>query len=94
MRPGVRFPIDVKQLRDIDVRVALRGGQLHVAEQFLNGPQVGACLQQMRGKRVSQRVRTDPESRAAARNVARYQPLYAPAGQSPTARVYKKRRPL
>src|SRR5262245_33421060 len=47
----------------------------------------------MRGKGMAQCVWTDPESRAAARNVSRHQPLNAPAGQSSTARVYKQRRP-
>src|SRR4030095_9373651 len=44
----------------------------------------------MRGKRVAQRVWADPESRAAARNVPRHQPLNAPAGQSSAPGVHKK----
>jgi hypothetical protein len=46
----MRLPIDLEQLRDVDVSVALRGGETHVAEELLNGAQVGARLQQMRGE--------------------------------------------
>src|SRR5215813_11153268 len=88
------LPVDVEQLRDVDVSVSLCGRQTHVPEQFLNRAQVGTRLQQMRGKRMAQRVWTDPESRAAARNVSCHQPLNAPAGQSSTSRVDKERRSL
>jgi hypothetical protein len=37
-----------RSLRGVDVRVALRGAQPRVAEQLLDGAQVGAGFQQMR----------------------------------------------
>src|SRR5262249_27934907 len=94
LRPGMRLPVDVEQLRDVDVRVSLCRRETHVAQQFLNGAQVGARLQQMGGKRGPQRVRADPESRAAARHVTCHQPLYAPAGQSSAPCVDKERCPI
>src|SRR5678815_4335788 len=87
------LPVDVEQLRDVDVSVSLGGRETHVSEQLLNRAQVGARLQQMRGKGMAERVWADPESRAAAGNVARHQPLNAPAGQPSTPGVYKHRRP-
>jgi len=42
-----------------DVRVELRRRQVGVAEHLLDGAQVGASLQQVRGERVAQEVRMD-----------------------------------
>src|SRR4029078_8892848 len=36
------------------VRVQLRGGEIGMSEHFLNCPQVGASLEQVRGERVPQ----------------------------------------
>ena len=44
----MRLPIHVQQLRDVHVRIALRGREPHVAKQLLDGAQIGAGLQQMR----------------------------------------------
>ena len=43
----------------IDVRVDFGGRDLLVAEHFLNGTKIGASFEQMRGKRMSERMRTD-----------------------------------
>ena len=80
--PRVCLAIHIQQLRGVDVRVALRRGQLHVAEQFLDGAQVGAALEQMRRKGMSQRVRTDPEARAAHDRRSAPGALHASPGQS------------
>ena len=40
--------IDRQQMRGVDVRVTLRRAETRVAQQLLNGPQVGASLQQVR----------------------------------------------
>ena len=53
------------------------GAEPRVAEQFLDRAQVGAALEQVRGKRVPQRVRADAEARAAQRDVAAHQPMHA-----------------
>lgn len=47
------------QIRVSEVHINIGGGDALVAEQHLYGPQVGAAFQEMRGKGVSQRVRTD-----------------------------------
>ena len=72
--------IDIDQLGGADVRVALRGGELRVAQQFLDGSQVRPTLEQMRGKRMTQRVRADAQSHAALRHVPAQQPVDAAAG--------------
>src|SRR5206468_6526961 len=55
-RSGMRFAIHVQQLRGVDVRVALRRAEARVAQELLNGAQIGAALQQMRRERMAQRV--------------------------------------
>src|SRR5262245_54081370 len=85
------LPVDVEQLRDVDVSVSLCRRETHMPEQLLNRAQIGARLQEMRGKGMTQRVWADPESRAAARNASRHQPLNASAGQSSTPGVDKER---
>src|SRR5258705_9374011 len=85
------LPIHVEQLGHVHVRVALRRRQLDVAEQFLDGAQVRAGLQQMRRKRMPQRVRADAEACAAAADVAGDQALHAAPRQPAAARVHKQR---
>ena len=61
LRLRVRLLVGLDQLRGVDVGVALRGAEPGVAEQFLDRPQVGAALEQVRRERMPQRVRADPE---------------------------------
>src|ERR1700746_818725 len=61
----VRFAVGIDELSCVDVGVALRRAEPRVAEQFLNGAQIRAGFEQMRGERVPQGVRTDAVSRAA-----------------------------
>src|SRR5262245_8643974 len=90
-RPRVCLPVDLAQLRRVDVRIALRRRQLDVPEQFLNRPEVGAALEQMRGKRMAQRVRADTEAGAAPRHVPREQALHAAPGEAPSAIIHEER---
>src|SRR5262245_56622150 len=60
----MRLLVHSKQLCRVDVRIALGRAQAGMTEQLLNGPQIGAVLQQMGGKRVPQRVRADIHARA------------------------------
>ena len=83
------LPIHLEQLRRIHVRIALRGRQLHVTQQLLDRAQIGAALEQMAGERVTQRVRADPEARAAPRDVARHETLHAAAGQPRAPRIHE-----
>ena len=53
----MRLSVNLYQVRGVDVGVALCGAELRVAEQFLDAAHIRAALQQVRGKRVPQRVR-------------------------------------
>ena len=57
----MRFGVNVEKLRRVDVCVTLRGAETRVPEQFLDRAQIGPALEEMRGERVAQRVRADPE---------------------------------
>src|SRR5690349_7741254 len=48
------------QVVAVDVRVQLRGGEVRVAEHFLDGAEVGATLEQVGRERVPQGVRRHP----------------------------------
>ena len=65
--PRVRLSVDVQQLGRVHVRVSLRRAEAHMAEQLLNGAQIGAALQKVRRKGVSDGMRADAEPRAAQR---------------------------
>src|SRR5215207_2865025 len=83
------LPVDLEQLCRIDVGVPLRRRQLDVAEELLDGPQIGALLQQVTRKRMPQRVRTDAEARAAARDVSRDETLHTSPRQASAPGVEK-----
>jgi nucleoside-diphosphate-sugar epimerase len=55
--PGVGGGVDLAELVHRDQRVDLGGRHGCVAEQFLDHPDVGAAVEQVRGERVPQRVR-------------------------------------
>ena len=55
--------VDVQQLRGVHVRVTLGRAETRVAEKLLDGAQVGAALQKVRGERMPDRVRADAEAR-------------------------------
>src|SRR5580765_4219700 len=87
----VRFSVDVEQLRRVDVRVSLRRAQTRVAEELLDGAQVGAALQEVRRERVPERVRADAEPRTGGRHVAPYEPIDAPRAERGAAIVDEER---
>src|SRR5580765_2206755 len=91
MSARVRLFVDLEQLRGVDVRVALRGAETGVAEQFLDRPEIRPALQQVRREGMTQRVRADPHPRAAGRDVAAHQAIHAPGRQAPTAEVQEQR---
>ena len=55
----MRAVVDLRQLRSGELRVTLRGGEALVAEQLLNGAEVGAFFKQMGSEGVAQRVRVN-----------------------------------
>jgi hypothetical protein len=54
---GMGLVVNIHQLPNRGMRVFLRGGKRLVPQQLLNGPQIRAIRQQVRGKRMPQRVR-------------------------------------
>src|SRR5690348_14215712 len=56
-RMRMRLRIGAEQGRGVDLRIALGGAERGVPEEFLDGAQVGAGAQQVRGERVAQRMR-------------------------------------
>ena len=56
-RLRMRLVVDGHQVRERDLGIFLRGGELRVAEQFLDGAQIGAVAQKVRGVGVAQAVR-------------------------------------
>src|SRR5690606_33976157 len=59
LRPGVRPVIDPREVLVVQVRVDLRGGDVGMAEQLLDAPQVARGLQDVAGEAVPQQVRVD-----------------------------------
>src|SRR5487761_109509 len=54
---GMGFVVNRHELGDGDAGVSLRGGKRRVAEQFLNGTQIGSIREQVRGECVPERMR-------------------------------------
>src|SRR5438128_3684127 len=63
--PRVRAVIGVHQPAEVDVRVALRGGEARVTEQLLDGAQVGARPEEVGREGVAERVGRRLGGRAA-----------------------------
>src|SRR5262249_22767122 len=64
--------IDLEQVLSVDRGVDLRGRQRGVTEQFLDGAQIAAARQQVRGERMTQRMRR----RAVGQRKRAAQPLH------------------
>src|SRR6476620_3982879 len=58
--PWMGPAVDVPDPFAGQMRVELRGGDTRMPEQLLDDAQVGSALEQVRGERVSQGMRTDP----------------------------------
>src|SRR5437667_9479819 len=85
--PRVRAVIGLHQAAEVDVRVALRGGEARVAEQLLDGAQVGARAEEMGREGVPERMRRRLGGRAARGDLALHPACDAPGRQPPTAHV-------
>src|SRR6266568_740515 len=90
---GVGLVVDLHQPVDADVGIFLGGGERGVAEQLLNGAQVGAAFQHVGGKGMPQGMRRDPFERRDPQDVGIYDPRYAAAVYAAAARVDKKSAP-
>src|SRR5262245_7539986 len=89
--PGVRLVIRLHEAPEVDVRVALRGGEARVPEQLLDGAEVGAAAEQVGGEGVAERVRRRLRRRAARGDVALHQAGDAAAREPAAARVPEDR---
>src|SRR4029450_2233221 len=54
---GVGAGVSLEQVLAIDLGIALRGREAGMAEEFLDGAEIGAGAQQMRGEGMAQRMR-------------------------------------
>ena len=54
---GVGALVGLEQMRAVDLGIDLRGRQAGVAEQLLDGAQIRAGAEQMRGEGMAQRMR-------------------------------------
>ena len=54
---GVGAVVGLEQMRAVDLGIALRGREAGVAEQLLDGAQIGAGAEEMRGEGMAQRMR-------------------------------------
>src|SRR5262245_43755228 len=89
----MRFSVHLHQPADIEVRVALRGAEARVAEQFLNRAKVGTGLEKMRRKRVPKRVRADAAGERGLAHVPAHDPIHAAGGESLSAKIQEERLP-
>src|SRR2546428_10804062 len=67
--PRVRPVIGLHEMAEVDVRVALCRREARVAEELLDGAEVGTGAQQVGGKGVAERVRRRLRRRAAREHV-------------------------
>ena len=75
----------------VHVRIALRRDDAGVAKQLLDGPQVSTPLQQVRRKRVPQRMRADGLRDATGRSTSP-QHLPHPLPRQPFSATVEKQR--
>ena len=57
--PGMAFPVHLLQVRELDLRVDLRGLHRGMAQKLLDVPQISLPLQQVGGAGVPEAVRGD-----------------------------------
>src|SRR2546430_17206737 len=75
--PRVRAVIGVHQPAEVDVRVALRGGEARVAEEVLDGTQIGAPAEGGGREGVPERLRRLPGGRVAREHASLHAALPA-----------------
>src|SRR4051794_14205898 len=86
----VRSVVDFDHLLRGDLRVALRGGKILVAEQLLNRAQVRAGIEQMRREGMTERVRRNPPENSAFYDPLREQRTQAPRRDAPAVSQVEK----
>src|SRR4051812_21494645 len=95
MRPSgsrMRAVIRLHEPPEVDVRVALRGGEARVPEELLDGTQVGARAEQMRREGVAERMRRRLRHGPALEYAPLHEARHAPRREPAAARVPEDRR--
>ena len=79
----MRSPVHLQEMRSTQRGVSLSGGKGGMPQQFLDGAQIGAPFQKVRGECVAQPVRGDPPGQRAVPDVVVEYPPDAPVGKPP-----------
>src|SRR5215472_7353688 len=87
----MRLRVDPEELCGVDVSISLRRAEARVAEELLDRTQIGAALQQMRRKRVTQGVRAHTGPHAARRGIAAHEAIDTAHSESGSAIVDEER---
>src|SRR5258705_1806313 len=83
----MRFIVDLQQMASVDVSVSLRRRQAGVPEQLLDGPEVRAPLQEMRGEAVPQGMGADPSCKCHGFHALRDEQAYGSIAEAASPRV-------
>src|SRR6185295_16218283 len=83
--------VGLHQLPDVDVGVPLGGGQTGVSEKLLDRAKVRTCLEEVCGKRVTQRMWADAVAGAARGNITPDK-LVDAAGRQPASLIVEEHR--
>ena len=87
----MRLVVYLQHMFHRQLRVALRSRETFVAEQLLNGTQVGALFQHVRAKSVAQGVGMHLGRESASHRNFFYDPSYAAGGQPAAALIDEQR---
>src|SRR5271163_2501115 len=82
--------VDREQALGVDMGVALGGGEVDMAEQLLDGAQVGAVLEEMGGEAVAQEVGIDAFADPGQRAGGMDQAPQRQAAEGPAARAQQQ----
>src|SRR2546430_1117501 len=89
--PGMGFFVDGPQSRGADVGVDLRGDEALVAEELLDAADVGAAVEQVGGKTVTEGMGRGAEVQAVELEVFEQHPMDAAGGEAAAEAVGEDR---
>src|SRR5205085_10860028 len=91
LRARERLVVNLGEAGEVDVRVALGRRETGVAEELLDGAQVGAAVQEMGRERMAERVRARVHPRAGGARVLGDDARDAAGSEAPAAHVQEDR---
>jgi len=83
------FAVRIQELMKVKMGVFLRGRQAFMAEEFLDGPEVGAPPEEVGGERMAQGMGADPPLQGGPAKVFADEPLHG-TGREPRALVVQE----